>query len=253
MDVKHYDSCLRDAEQKIIYFPRSASPWGDDFISLLHQATLFFFLFLILDFLKLRQYWIDISSLATLPLMENGNVLSRIFLSRQNLAKAGMIVQFSQILYLSHPTIWKFSHYHYKDWDSFKNFFISPKKKGRWGIIVLHIKCFREKRRKEKSKELKESKKQKQDKNLWTTVTCRGAWCRRRTWAIWGSSWASCCAATRPRSTWTPCKGEFSNWRTCEMLWLFKVMAGSILHIYPDLEFVKKLTRPDFRAQSFTQ
>ena len=59
-------------------------------------------------------------------------------------------------------------------------------------------------------------------------MTCQGAWCRRRTLAIWGSSSASCCATTRPRSTWTPCKGDFSNWRTCEMLWLFKVMAHSI-------------------------
>ena len=101
-------------------------------------------------------------SLATLPLMENGNVLSRIFLSRQNLPKAAMIVQFSQILYLSHPTIWKFSHYYYKDWDSCKVFFISPSLgKGRWGIEP-HKKGNREKRRKEKSKQLKESKKQNQ-------------------------------------------------------------------------------------------
>ena len=49
-DVKYYDSRLRDAELKIIYFPRSAFPWGDHFISLLHRATLFFFLFLILSF-----------------------------------------------------------------------------------------------------------------------------------------------------------------------------------------------------------
>ena len=102
------------------------------------------------EFLKLRQYWIDIFSLATLPLMENGNVLCRIFLSRQNLAKAAMIVQFSQRFYLSHPTIWKFSHYHYKDWDSFKNFSYFTKKKGRWGIIVPHKKCYREKMRKKK-------------------------------------------------------------------------------------------------------
>ena len=93
-------------------------------------------------------------SLTTLPLMENGNVLSRIFLSRQNLAKAGMIVQFSQILYLSHPTIWKLSHYCYKDWDAWKIFLFHQVKGGVVEEKVPHKKCYRKKRRKEKSKQL---------------------------------------------------------------------------------------------------
>ena len=75
-------------------------------------------------------------------------------LSDFSLAKAGMIVQFSQILYLSHPTIWKLSHYCYKDWDAWKIFLFHQVKGGVVEEKVPHKKCYRKKRRKEKSKQL---------------------------------------------------------------------------------------------------